>query len=198
MPSRSCSRLQAWCGVVGPTGFVAAWVIAGARAKGYSPANDAISRLAAADAPTRWLMTAGFVCFGIGVPVFSLVLRHALPGPTWVAAAVSGFATLGVAASPIHVTPRLSQVHGVFASIGYIALALVPLLAAPALRRQDHHRAAAASMVVAALAGACLVATSVAEANGLFQRLGLTVVDAWLVVSAIALAPAATRENPAR
>jgi hypothetical membrane protein len=173
-------------------------VIAGDRAKGYSPVNDAISRLAAADAPTRWLMTAGFVCFGIGVPVFSLFLRHALPGPTWVAGAVSGLATLGVAASPIHVTPRLSELHGVFASVGYVALALVPLLAATTLLRQDRLRAAAASTVVAAVAGACLVATSVAEANGLYQRLGLSSVDAWLVVAAIALAPAATPENPGR
>jgi hypothetical membrane protein len=173
-------------------------VIAGVRAKGYSPANDAISRLAAADAPTRWLMTAGFVCFGIGVPVFSIVLRRTVPGPAWVAAAVSGFATLGVAASPIHVSSTVSAIHGVCASIGYIALALVPLLAAPTLRRQARHRAAAASIIVAAVVGACLGATSVAEANGLFQRLGLTIVDAWLVAAAIALAPAATRENPDR
>jgi len=96
-------------------------VVAGARTKGYSPVHDAISRLAAADAPTRWLMTAGFVCFGVCVPIFSLVLRRALPGPAWLAAAVSGYATLGVAVSPIHVTPRLSQLHGLFASIGFAA-----------------------------------------------------------------------------
>ena len=48
------------------------------------------------------------------------------------------------------------------------------------------------------VAAACLVATAVSDANGLFQRLGLTLVDAWLVVTAIALASAATPENPGR
>ena len=162
-------------------------MIAGARAKGYSPANDAISLLAAADAPTRWLMTAGFVCFGVCVPIFSLVLRRALPGPAWLAAAVSGYATLGVAASPLHVSSALSTVHGTFASIGYFALALVPLLAAKTLWRQGRRPVAIASMGVTVISGVSLVGTTIAEANGLYQRLGLTVVDAWLVVSAIAL-----------
>jgi hypothetical protein len=143
-------------------------------------------------------MTAGFVCFGIGMPVFALFLRRALPGPAWVAAAVSGVATLGVAASPLHVTERLTQVHGAFASIGYVALALVPFLAARPLVRQGHRWAARASNAVAVVAAACLLLSSIAEANGLFQRLGLTVVDAWLVVTAIALTPAATPENAAQ
>ena len=132
-------------------------------------------------------MTAGFVCFGVGVPVFSFVLRRAVAGPAWLAAAVSGLATLGVAASPLHVSSTVSALHGVFASIGYIALALVPLLAAPTLARQGHRGAAIASRMVAAASAACLVATPIVEANGLFQRLGLGIVDAWLVAAAIAL-----------
>ena len=178
---------MAWAGVIGPIGFVAAWAVAGARAKGYSPVNDAISLLAATDAPTRWLMTAGFVCFGVCVPVFSLVLRRALAGPAWMAAAVSGFATLGVAAFPLHVSSTVSAIHGVFASIGYFALALVPLLAAGTLWRQGRRRMAVASTVVTAVSGLSLVGATIAEANGLYQRLGLTVVDAWLVTSAIAV-----------
>ena len=162
-------------------------MVAGARTKGYSPVHDAISQLAAADAPTRWLMTSGFVCFGVCVPIFSLVLRRALPGPAWLAAAVSGFATLGVAARPLHVSPTVSAIHGAFASVGYIALASVPFLAARTLSRQGRGTAAIASRIVSMVSVACLAATPVAEANGLFQRLGLTIVDAWLVASAIAL-----------
>ena len=38
------------------------------------------------------------------------------------------------------------------------------------------------------MSAVCLAATAVVEASGLFQRLGLTVVDAWLVACAAALA----------
>jgi len=42
-------------------------------------------------------------------------------------------------------------------------------------------------MGVTVISGVSLVGTTIAEANGLYQRLGLTVVDTWLVVSAIAI-----------
>jgi hypothetical membrane protein len=185
--SLNAGRLMVWNGVIGPVGFVAAWVVAGSRAKGYSPVHDAISQLAATDASTRWLMTAGFVCFGIAVPLFSLVLRRAVPGPAWIAAAVSGFATLGVAVFPLHVSSPIAALHGACASVGYVALALVPFLAGRVFAREGHRAAATASMALAATSAMCLAATPVADANGLFQRLGLGVVDVWLVVSAIAI-----------
>ena len=163
-------------------------MIAGTRRDGYSPLDDAISLLAATDASTRWLMTSGFVCFGVGVPVFALQLHRSLPGRAWIAAIVAGLATLGVAAFPLHVSTTVDRLHGTFASIGYIALALVPLLAARALADLGHRQAALASTVVAALSAVCLLATPFAATNGLFQRAGLTVVDAWLVVAALWLA----------
>lgn len=178
--------LQIWAGVVGPTGFVAAWAIGGATTKGYSPVDDAISRLAATGADTRGLMTAGFVCFGVGVPVYGLTLRRELPGRAWLAAVASGSATLGVAAFPLDVSSTIDRVHGGFAVAGYITLAMVPLLASRTLWRQGHRRATAASLIVAMTSGACLAATAVGPAHGLFQRLGLTIVDGWLVASAIA------------
>jgi hypothetical membrane protein len=184
---RIAGRRVVWFGVIGPIGFVTAWVVAGARAKDYSPTNDAISQLAATDASTRWLMTAGFVCFGIAVPLFSLVLRETLPGPAWISAAASGLATLGVAAFPLHVNPTISALHGTFAAGGYVALALVPFFAGRVLVRRGHRGAAAASMALAAVSAGCLAATPVADANGLFQRLGLGFVDVWLVVAAIAM-----------
>ena len=178
---------MAWPGVVGPGGFIGAWVVAGALAKDYSPLHDAISQLAATDASTRWLMTAGFLCFGIAVPRFALVLRETLSGPAWISAAASGVATLGVAAFPLHVNPTVSALHGTFAASGYVALALVPFLAGRVLARRGHRGAAAASVAVAAMSAACLAATPFTDANGLFQRLGLGVVDGWLVVSAITI-----------
>ncbi|MEY2404512.1 MAG: hypothetical protein QOD38_2063 [Acidimicrobiaceae bacterium] len=132
-------------------------------------------------------MTAGFVCFGVGVSVFALVLRDALPGRAWVAALVSALATLGVAAFPLHVSVTIDRLHGTFAAVGYVSLALVPLLAARTLSRRGRRSAAVSSTVVATLSAVCLAATPIAAANGLFQRLGLSVVDAWLVVAAFTL-----------
>src|SRR6202011_5852755 len=48
-------------GGIGPAAFVTAWATTGAATKGYSPIDDAISRLAAVGTTTRPFMTAGFV-----------------------------------------------------------------------------------------------------------------------------------------
>jgi len=108
--------------------------------------------LAATDASTRWWMTAGFVCFGVGVPLFAIALRQLVPGPAWIAAIVSGLATLGVAAFPLHVSTAVDRLHGTFASVGYVALALVPFFAARALSMRGQRLAATASRGVAAIA----------------------------------------------
>ena len=185
----------------GLVGFVAAWVIAGARTKGYSPVDDAISLLAATDAPTRWLMTAGFVCFGVAVPLFAVALRDAVPGRAWIAAAVSGLATLGVAAFPLHVSTTIDRLHGSFASIGYIALALVPFLAGRVVARQGHRTARRGFGWSSPRCRVPAWPSRRPSANGLFQRAGLTAVDVWLVVAAVTLlrqSPAVTGQNDSR
>src|SRR3954462_14459944 len=88
-------------GILGPFAFVAAWSIGGLAASHYSAIDDAISRLAEVGAPTRPWMTAGFVGFGIGLPLYAVALRTSLPGPSWMTAAATGLATLGVAAAPL-------------------------------------------------------------------------------------------------
>lgn len=178
-------RLTALGGLAGPAGFVAAWAVGGAVAHDYSPVEDAISRLAAVDAPTRALMTSGFVAFGVGVPLYGLALRDRLPGPAWASAVATGLATLGVAAFPLDRSATVDLVHGAFASVGYATLAGVPLLAARPLRDEGRTRAAAASLAVGAVAGACLLATLAGRRHGLLQRAGLTAGDAWLVTSAV-------------
>ena len=159
-------------GVLGPTAFVAAWAIAGARREGYSPVDDAISRLAEHGASSRPLMNAGFVTFGIAVPTFALAARQSLGAPAATALVVAGISTLGVAATPLG--PGPDTAHGVLAGIGYVAMAAAPILA-------DRRRGA----IVSAIAAASLVATTIGPAHGLFQRLGLGVVDAWIVVAAL-------------
>ena len=130
-------------------------------------------------------MTAGFVVFGVAVPIYALALRRALVGGAWVAAIVCGVATLGVAAVPLG---RGSDGwHGTFAGIGYVALTLVPTLAVVPLRRSGRGRWALTSAVLAAVAASCLVATTVGPAHGLFQRAGLAAGDVWLVMSAVVI-----------
>jgi hypothetical membrane protein len=171
-------------GIVGPAAFVTGWAVLGAQRPGYSPVTDAISHLAEVGASTRPWMTGAFVVFGTAVPVYAVALRRALPGPAWIAATATGLATLGVAALPLGRSDLGDTLHGVAAGTGYLTLAAVPLLAAGALRRRDLGRGARWSLAVGTICGACLAATVVAEADGLFQRAGLTAGDLWLAASA--------------
>jgi hypothetical membrane protein len=175
--------------VAGPAAFVAAWVVGGARTPGYSYVHDAISRTAAAGAPQRHLMTAGFVAYALGVGAGSLALRRALPGPAWAAAAVSALGTAGVALTPLDTSAAVDRAHAVTATVGYVGLAATPLLAAAPLRAAGRHRAATASIAAGALIAAALVASSLAaDQTGLAQRIGLTTGDLWLATAGIAIA----------
>lgn len=181
-------RLGALCGIAAPAAFVGAWVVAGLRTDGYDPVEQAISQLAREGADTRGLMTSGFVAFGVLLPVWARVLRRELDSrAVGAAATLAGLATVGVALLPLSRDPGGTQdlLHAAAAGTGYVAMALTPLLAAPALRRLGHDRAAAASAVVGVLSAAALAGTlGLPERSGGLQRLGLTVVDAWHVAAA--------------
>jgi hypothetical membrane protein len=179
------ARRCALGGIVGPATFVGAWSIGSVAASHYSAIDDAISRLAEVGAPTRALMTAGFVGFGVGLLIYSLALRAALPGWSWLTAAATGLATLGVAAAPLGRSSRGDTMHGLFAGAGYITLALTPLVAAGPLRRAGRRLAASLSIAVGVGAGISLLATTATDLNGLFQRIGLTIVDVWIVATAV-------------
>jgi hypothetical membrane protein len=180
-------RILALGGVVGPVAFVGSWVVAGAVTEGYSPVNGAISDLAAVDASTRVPVTVSFVLFGLGVVAFGFALREVLEGRAWIAALATGVCTIGVAATPLRGWSG-DDLHALFASLGYAAIVALPLLAAPALARTGRRKWARASVLAAAIAAICLVASTVGVAHGLWQRLGLTVADAWIVVTASWLA----------
>jgi hypothetical membrane protein len=174
----------ALAGVAGPLAFISAWTL-GALATGmdYSSIDDAISRLAAVKADTRWLMTAGFVVFGICLPTFGVVLRRTLSGWAWLAAVLTGLATLGVAATPLNRSHTTDALHGVFATAGYVSLIAVPLLAFVPLR-QRHPRLAKAGLVAAAVSALSLALTVSGLPTGLFQRSGLTSTDVWIIIVA--------------
>lgn len=182
-------RLAALCGIAGPAAFVGGWLVNGLRTDGYDPVQQAISQLAREGAPTRLSMTVCFLVFGVLVPLWAPVVARELLAPRlrW-AVTVAGLATVAVAFLPLTREPGGTQdlLHAVAAGTGYVAMAATPLFAAGALRRSGRNAAAALSAATGAVSIAGLVlSVVVADASGLFQRLGLGVVDLWHVVVAL-------------
>jgi hypothetical membrane protein len=145
-------------GVIGPVAFVAAWVVTGFATDGYSPVHDPISDLAAVDAPHRWWMTAGFVVFTGGLVTYGLALRARRGGPAWVAAVITGLATLGSTA----------------------------LLSAQVLARNGAIAWARFGVVIGIMTLGALALTLTGSATGLWQRVGLTTGDVWIVATTLA------------
>src|SRR5215472_7955092 len=72
------SRLGAWCGVVGPVLFTAAWVVSSLRQTGHSATEVQLSGLAADDARDPEIMMTGFVALGVCSIGFGSALRRVL------------------------------------------------------------------------------------------------------------------------
>jgi hypothetical membrane protein len=168
-------------GVLGPLAFIAAWVGAGFAATDYSPVTDPISELAEVGAPTQAWMTAGFIVFGVGVAAFGVALRTVLPGLAGAAAIATGVCTLGVAAFPLGWN---DSAHGAFAGAGYATLALTPAFAALRLRIDGQRRWALWSLAASVVIAAALVLSVVWTRHGLWQRIGLTTGDLWIIACA--------------
>lgn len=178
-------RVMAWGGVIGPVAFIGAWALGGTiTSRVYSPVDDTISQLAAVGAPTRPLMTAGMLTFGVAVPIYAVALRRALPGHAWIAAAATGISTLGVAATSLDRSELVDNLHLVAAGAGYVTLAAVPLLARRALVAAGHARLAAFGVTMSAVSAVALPTSLVVSQTGLFQRIGLTAGDLFLIASA--------------
>lgn len=177
-------RGLALAGIAGIGGFVGTWAVRGAVRDGYSPIDDAISQLAAAGAPSPGWMTAGFLAFGIGVPIYAQALRRAVPGPAWIAATATGVAIIGVAASPLE---RADTAHYAFAVVGYATLAATPMLAARTFRERGASGWARWSTGCGVASALFLIASTADPAHGLTQRIGLGITDAWIVATAVAI-----------
>lgn len=178
----------ALCGIAAPTAFVTAWLVGGLQAENHEPLTNAISDLAREGEPTRPLMTAGMVAFGLLLPVWAPVLGRRLDSTAVRnATVVAGLATVAVALLPLTREGGSAQDtwHAVAAGTGYLAMAATPLLAAAPLRRLGHERAAGTSVMVGLVSAAALVGSVlVDDRSGGLQRLGLTVVDAWHIAAA--------------
>lgn len=192
-PSRaSRSRtLLAATGALGPACFITGWTVAGTLTPGYSFTRDAISQLARIGAPHRVLMTAAFVGFGVSMTLFAKALSDELGGRPWLRGSVmlAGVATLAVAAVPLSRAGGTDEDvrHAICATVGYVGTALSPILGGVALRAEGRKAASLASFGVGALSAAALSATPFVSHVGLFQRLGLSVVDVWFAAVAIAV-----------
>jgi hypothetical protein len=186
---RTRARLALACGVLGPASFVTAWAVCGALREGYDPVDQAISQLAREGTPGRLGMTAGFVGFGVLVPVFAQRLPGLVGGGRALraAATVAGLSTLGVAALPLQEVEGGTgdTLHAVAAGLGYLAMAATPALAAGPLWASGRRTAGAASAAVAVASAAALVTSVTVGPTGLWQRVGLGVVDAWFAAVAI-------------
>ena len=180
-------RWAALGGVVGPVAFIVAWCLASTVAPGYSASNDAISELAAAGADTRALMTSGFIAFALCVFPYAWALRGSLGGRAWTAAAGTGIATLLVAAIPLGRSPASDHWHGIVAVCGYTSLAVTPLLAIRPLLARGHPAVAALSIATAAVSATTLLLSDATRLTGLFQRVGLTTGQVWILCSSLAV-----------
>ena len=106
--------------VLAPIVLVIGFLVGAARQPPYYDSlRDTISALAAHGAADRWIMTTALIVLG----VCHLVTSYALSRPVL---AVGGLCTVALA---IAAEPAIgsSAVHGVFATIAFIALALWPL-----------------------------------------------------------------------
>lgn len=180
-------RVAAACGVIAPASFVAAWAVGGAARDGYDPVQQAISQLAREGTDNPLGMTAGFVGFGVLLPVFAQRLPALIGGGGPVlraAATVAGLSTLAVAAFPLQEVEGGTgdALHAASAGVGYLAMAATPLLAARPLLASGRRKAGVASAVVGGVSAAALVASVTVGPTGLWQRVGLGVVDAWFAV----------------
>jgi hypothetical protein len=132
-------------------------------------------------------MTAGFVTFGVSLPVYAVAMRATIPGRAWVTAVATGLATVAVAATPLDRSDTVDRLHAVFAGIGYITLAATPLLAARPLFAIGHRRLAVSAIAAGVTSAVALALTTTSLPTGLLQRVGLTASDAWIVVAALAI-----------
>lgn len=173
--------------VVAPIVFIVGWAVTGPNTLDYSAVYEAISELAAEGADQRMAMTGAFVGYGIWLLVAVPAVRRSVLRPIAPALVVNALATFAVAALPLHRSTAMDRGHGVAAFVGYASLAAIPLLGGLALRRADRPGLAAASFAASGLVALFLVFSALVDADGLFQRLGLTVGDLWLVAAGVAI-----------
>jgi hypothetical protein len=170
--------------VAGVSVFVVAWIALGSRLDDYSPASEMISQIARIDRSTHLAMTVAFATFGVTMCAFALALRSS-NSRSWTAALVHGVSVIGVALTPLGTTQG-DHFHNVCAGVAYVSLATLPWLFVRRDVTTNLWRLARGTSIAI---GTSLVLSVFGPAStaGLFQRLGLTIGDAWIIYMATLL-----------
>jgi hypothetical membrane protein len=116
--------VSAW---LAPVLFIGGTVVAGLSSPGYDPIRQTISELAAGDAPTRVFATTFFVLTGI-CHLVTVAFARGIGPPGRITFLVGALASLGVAAFPLPSAAGSSAIHNSFATVGFLLLALWPVL----------------------------------------------------------------------
>ena len=173
-------RLRAGLCLLGVLVLTGAWLLGGVLTPDFDVARQSISQLQRDGAATSAVLTSAFLVFSFGALAFAPLL----PVPPRVALVVAAVATLGAAASPLGEVRGGTQdaVHLAFGATGYLALSLLPLLAARSLQGRPRAVALAAGLVTSG----CLLGTVPADAvSGVLQRVGFLTCHLWLAGTAV-------------
>jgi hypothetical membrane protein len=115
---------SAW---LAPLLFIGGTTIAGLMSPGYDPVRQTISELAAGDAPTRVFVTVLFVLTGL-CHLVTVTFARGIGAAGRITFLIGALASLGVAAFPLPSVAGRSTIHNTFATIGFLLLALWPVL----------------------------------------------------------------------
>lgn len=181
MLGKRSDRWLAAGAIWGPGLFITAWVVSGFMIDGYSPIEDHISSLAGVTAPSRLVMNIGFAAFVAGVGTAAWPLRKVIGNGAAIALGINALLVLGVMLTPDGLSPTADFLHGGFAFLIYLSLALVGPLAALTFRRRGMTYWAIVSLVVGTVTAVSLWVSLGETRSGLFQRMGLTTTDLWLM-----------------
>lgn len=185
-------RTSLVAGITGPLTFILSWVVAGMLREGYDPVTDAISRLAEIGAPQRWIVTTGMIAFGIATLIFARgPVGDTSPSTRWFLV-IAGFSSFAVAAFPCTAgcpglgSTAVDTAHVIAAGVHYVALTNAPLSIWAARRSERGYPRFC--LIVGGAAGIALFCQAVGLGpNGLMQRIGLTLNDAWMIATAVML-----------
>ena len=209
------SRLGAWCGVIGPVLFTAAWAVSSLRQTGHSATEVQLSGLAADDARDPQIMVAGFVVLGMCSIGFGIALRRVLSpraagawlvivaGAAAVAAGVFRRDHLLLAGPGFTGESWHNQVHDVVSGVAYGAMLAAPLVLARRFRGDPDWTVVSRPVQVLALGSAVALVVFASRAvepwNGVVQRVAVTLALGAEVLTAARMlmrpAPLAVRQG---
>ena len=193
--------LLALCGILGPIFYTIIVIILGFLWPGYNHVSQFMSELGATGAPNAIIMNIfGFILLGILMIAFSFGLyRNVSKGKvTTISSAlivVSGISLVAVAFFPCNLgcvnISFTGKMHGVFATIPGVAMALAPLIIAQQFkddsRWENYWLYTLVTGIVTAILGLAFLFIVIEGWMGAFQRISMGIPLLWMEVISIRL-----------